>query len=263
MQEEAQLSLGGNGSGKSTILRIAAGLARPTSGRISRPTSIGYVPERQPATVRMSGGEYIASMGRIRGLRQSEIDSSSAELFERLGLRPGPDASISSLSKGNRQKIFLSQALLAPVDLLLLDEPFAGLDVYGTRGLVEILEERMDAGATVLMSTHESQIVPGSFRVLRLGDGVFVDPAAEDLVGCRVAVGVRVVLSPRLKLVTHKFCPSSTESAQRPSTHPEGPSHCSSTCKLGNLFLLRPSHRVGVSSQSSARRPHPKAFGGS
>jgi ABC-type multidrug transport system ATPase subunit len=176
------------------MLRIAAGLARPTSGSVSRPANIGYVPERQPATVRMSAAEYIASMGRIRGLRQSEIDSKSAELFERLGLRPGPEASIGSLSKGNRQKIFLSQALLAPVDLLLLDEPFAGLDVFGTRGFVEILDERMAAGATVLMSTHESQVVPGSLRVLRLGDGVFDDPTIEKLVERRVAVGVRVVL---------------------------------------------------------------------
>jgi ABC-2 type transport system ATP-binding protein len=186
--------VGGNGSGKSTILRIAAGLARQTSGLVSRPSSIGYVPERQPATVRMSGAEYVAGMGKIRGLRQSEIDSKGAELFERLGLRPGPEATIGSLSKGNRQKIFLSQALLAPVDLLLLDEPFAGLDVFGTRGLVEILDERMAAGATVLMSTHESQVVPGSFRVLRLGDGVFVDPAIENLADRRVSVGVRVVL---------------------------------------------------------------------
>ena len=186
--------VGGNGSGKSTLLRIAAGLARQTSGLVSRPASIGYVPERQPAMVRMSGSEYIASMGTIRGLRRSEIDSKGAELFERLGLRPGPEASIGSLSKGNRQKIFLSQALLAPVDLLLLDEPFAGLDVFGTRGFVEILDERMAAGATVLMSTHESQVVPGSFRVLRLGDGVFVDPTTENLVDRRVAAGVRVVL---------------------------------------------------------------------
>jgi ABC-type glutathione transport system ATPase component len=61
--------VGGNGSGKSTILRIAAGLARQTSGSVSRPANVGYVPERQPATIRMSGAEYIANMGRIRGLR--------------------------------------------------------------------------------------------------------------------------------------------------------------------------------------------------
>jgi ABC-2 type transport system ATP-binding protein len=187
--------MGGNGSGKSTLLRIAAGLCRPTSGKVTRPSRLGYVPDRQPASIRMTGREYVAHMGRIRGLDRATIDARSAELFERLDLKPGPEIAFSALSKGNRQKLLLSQALLVRVPTLILDEPFTGLDVNAVHALREIITEAQDTGTSVLMSAHEVETLPISTRVLHLTDGVLSEDTAERPVHDeRVAGAVQVQL---------------------------------------------------------------------
>ncbi|HEX3793661.1 MAG TPA: ABC transporter ATP-binding protein [Acidimicrobiales bacterium] len=193
----ATVIVGGNGSGKSTLLRIAAGLCRPTTGQAIHPSPIGYVPERQPARLRMSGSEYVAHMGRIRGMDGAAVGSRSAELFDRLGLKPGPDVAVDSLSKGNRQKVLLSQALLAPVSLLVLDEPFTGLDADSAPALFHILSEVQDAGTAVLISTHQATSLPASFRTLHLVDGVVGELSAAEVVGqMHPFPGVHVVLRP-------------------------------------------------------------------
>jgi ABC-type multidrug transport system ATPase subunit len=189
--------VGGNGSGKSTLLRIAAGLCRPTTGRAIHPSPIGYVPERQPARLRMSGSEYVAHMGRIRGMDRAAIDSRSAELFDRLGLKPGPDVAVDSLSKGNRQKVLLSQALLARVPLLVLDEPFTGLDADAAPALLHLLSEVQYAGTAILISTHQATSLPASFRALHLVDGGLGEVSTGEVVGhMHPSPGVHVVLRP-------------------------------------------------------------------
>lgn len=193
--------VGGNGSGKSTMLRIAAGVSRPTTGSVSRPTQVGYVPERQPARVRMSGAEYLAHMGRIRGLDHSVIGARIAELFERLNLRPGPDAQIDSLSKGNRQKVFVAQALLASLPLLVLDEPFTGLDADAFLALTVLLEEARLTGTSVLISAHETQRIPAFFETLRLMNGELDSSPDEDLAREGDVYGsVRIVLLPGMSM---------------------------------------------------------------
>jgi ABC-2 type transport system ATP-binding protein len=189
--------VGGNGSEKSTLLRIAAGLCRPTTGLATYPSPIGYVPERQPARLRMSGSEYIAHMGRIRGLDRAAVNSRSAELFDRLGLRPGPEVAVDSLSKGNRQKVLLTQALLARVPLLVLDEPFMGLDADAAPALFDLLSEAQGAGTAVLISTHQATSLPASFCPLHLVDGGVGDLSAGGVVGPgRPSSGVHIVLRP-------------------------------------------------------------------
>ena len=174
--------VGGNGSGKSTLLRIAAGLCRPTAGWASHPHQVGYVPERQPARLRMSGGEYLAHMGRVRGLDQATIDSRSAALFEQLNLTPGPEVAIDSLSKGNRQKVLLSQALLVRTDALVLDEPFTGLDGDSVQSLSDLLSEAQGDGTSVLISAHEAASVPPFFTTLHLTGGVLIEsPSAPSV----------------------------------------------------------------------------------
>ena len=123
--------VGGNGSGKSTLLRIGAGVSWPNEGTTHLPERVGYVPEGLAARTKFTGEEYLAHMGRIKGLDLEVIKSRSSDLLQRLELCPSPHQSIDSLSKGNRQKLVLAQAFLAPVGLLVLDEPFSGLDRIG------------------------------------------------------------------------------------------------------------------------------------
>jgi ABC-2 type transport system ATP-binding protein len=162
---------GGNGSGKSTLLRIAAGVTHPTAGNAFMPDTIGYVPERLASRSKLTGGEYIAHMGRIKGLDSETVRSRSRELFERLDLRPGPTVMVDELSKGNRQKLVLAQAFLGPVGILVLDEPFSGLDAVAHRTLNELLNEAQAVGTSVLISAHQSDSALGADNVFHIGDG--------------------------------------------------------------------------------------------
>jgi len=163
--------VGGNGSGKSTLLRIGAGVSRPNGGVVKLPTRIGYVPERLAARIRFTGAEYLAHMGRIKGLDPGVIRARSRELLGRLDLQPGPQEPIESLSKGNRQKLVIAQAFLGRVGLLILDEPFAGLDPTAHAALGELTDEALSGGTAVLMSTHHTGPDQAGIRQLRIGGG--------------------------------------------------------------------------------------------
>jgi ABC-type multidrug transport system ATPase subunit len=115
--------------------------------------------------------EYIAHMGRIKGLDSEVVHSRSRELFDRLDLQPGPTVMIEELSKGNRQKLVLVQAFLGPVGMLVLDEPFSGLDAIAHRSLNELMDEAQAVGTSVLISAHRSDSTLGANNVLRVGDG--------------------------------------------------------------------------------------------
>jgi ABC-type multidrug transport system ATPase subunit len=151
----AAVVTGANGSGKSTLLRIVAGLTRPTSGRVhTRARPLAYAPERLPTRLRMSARVYVAHMARLRGLDPDAGRARANELFERLALTPGPDVAVGTLSKGNSQKVAVAQAFLAPVDLVVLDEPFSGLDHDARDQLWQLVDERVEQGAAVLLTSH-------------------------------------------------------------------------------------------------------------
>ncbi|MEJ2856702.1 MULTISPECIES: ABC transporter ATP-binding protein [unclassified Saccharothrix] len=166
---EAVVVTGGNGSGKSTLLRIAAGLSRPTSGSVSRPASVGWMPERFPPGVRLSARDYLRHLAAVRGVPVRW------DLVEALGFVGDPDAPMATLSKGNTQKIALVQALMAR-DLLVLDEPWSGLDAAAG----EVLRSVVTASeAAVLVTDHHGHDLPGA-RVLPLGaasNGVVIELA--------------------------------------------------------------------------------------
>lgn len=149
---------GANGCGKTTLLQLLAGVTAVTRGSVRRPRRVAYVPEGQPESVPFSGAEYLEHFGRIWGTGRAGVQR-GVGLCERLQLEPGLDAAIDSLSKGNRQKILLAQALAAPADLLVLDEPFGGLDPAAAGELADLLDEARSEGATVVVSTHEPRRV--------------------------------------------------------------------------------------------------------
>lgn len=148
--------VGANGSGKSTLLRIIGGLTPATSGRVERTgASIGYAPDRLGARVRMSARVYVEHMARLRGCSPDGARDAMQSLFAELGLLPGPDAPIRSLSRGNSQKVALTQAFIAPVDLLLLDEPYGGLDAGARSAVSAFVRAAAERGSAVVITAHQ------------------------------------------------------------------------------------------------------------
>ncbi|MFB7620579.1 ATP-binding cassette domain-containing protein [Kitasatospora sp. NPDC056181] len=151
--------VGGNGSGKSTLLRILVGLSRPTTGRvIGRPRETGYVPDRFTANDRITALSYLTHMGRIRGLPTTRARDRAGRLIDRLALVGGPDAPLRTLSKGNAQKVALAQALLVRPGLLVLDEPWSGLDASAHGVLGELIDEVAGEGGAVVFTDHREAV---------------------------------------------------------------------------------------------------------
>lgn len=143
---------GHNGAGKSTLLRLLAGVVRPVRGTLTgRPARIGYAPERFPVAQPFTAKDYLTHMAAIRGVSATGIESWA----ERLNFASLLDTRLDELSKGTAHKVGLTQALIAEPSLLILDEPFAGLDAE-TRGMLpSVLRELTRGGTTVVVSDHQ------------------------------------------------------------------------------------------------------------
>ena len=153
--------LGGNGTGKSTLLRMIAGIERPSSGKVNYPNKnikIGYVPERFPKNIRFTPSEYLLYMGRMSGNSKGYLIEKMDDLLHRFQLDGLKNQRIMELSKGSIQKVGLIQAILQKPNLLILDEPLAGLDAEAQEALVEIIGELKQQGTTILLTYHESNI---------------------------------------------------------------------------------------------------------
>ncbi len=167
---------GGNGSGKTTLLRVLSGVSRPSDGRVvGAPAPVGFVPDRFPTRGRLSARQYVAHMAHIRGVDPATSRTHSELLFEQLALTPSPDAAIRSLSAGNRQKVALVQALLSPVALLALDEPFAALDEAAHDAVQRLLTDSRDLGAAILFSAPRDVETPLADRIVELRGGRLTD----------------------------------------------------------------------------------------
>lgn len=183
---------GVNGSGKSTLLRILAGASRPTAGKVlGRPREVGYVPERFPTHERLSARSYLAHMGRLRGLSTSQTANSVSALLDRLDLSGGWDTPLRRLSKGNLQKVALAQALLVWPTLLVLDEPWSGLDASAHGALVDIMSEVADAGGTVVFTDQQDSVIrTNATRVHQISNGKLSLLAPDIERGCILVNGL-------------------------------------------------------------------------
>ncbi|MGY0693933.1 ATP-binding cassette domain-containing protein [Virgibacillus sp. FSP13] len=150
---------GENGSGKSTLLKIIAGLIVPNQGDVKRSTkNMGYVPEQPPKLLRFTANEYLKHMGQIQGLSASVLELRSRELIREFGLEAYQHTNTPYLSKGNKQKVNIIQALLTDPELLLLDEPLSGLDSDSQERLIETLTQLKKEGTTIVFTSHESYL---------------------------------------------------------------------------------------------------------
>jgi len=155
---------GPNGAGKSTILAIAAGLLRPSSGRVilaqrdpadvAHPPAIGYVPQRSAFPGVLTAGEVFEL---ARSTRRPTPEDSD-DILDVTGIRAVFDRPLGELSGGWQRRLGLATALLPPSAALLLDEPFVGLDPDTLDRLLSHLRRRVDSGAIVLLATHEFEL---------------------------------------------------------------------------------------------------------
>lgn len=153
--------LGGNGAGKSTILRIVAGLERPSSGKItyfSKGLKIGYIPERFPKHLRFTPGEYLSYVGKVSGIPDAELKKTIAHFLQRFQLDKWNRQRIMNLSKGNIQKVGIIQAILQTPELLILDEPVSGLDLHAQKELLAVIKELKEQGTSILLTYHDSTV---------------------------------------------------------------------------------------------------------
>ncbi|MEV1143520.1 ATP-binding cassette domain-containing protein [Micromonospora sp. NPDC049799] len=185
---EVVVVTGGNGAGKSTLLQLAAGVLRPVRGRVvDRPRSVGWVPERFPADQPFTVERYLTGMGRIAGLPRAEADGAVRRWTARLGLTPFRAVRLPELSKGTAQKVGLAQAMLRDPGLLVLDEPWEGLDAAARDLVPELVFEVLATGGSVLVSDHrgETARLPGARR-WAVADGAIAE--AEPSAGETLAV---------------------------------------------------------------------------
>jgi ABC-2 type transport system ATP-binding protein len=207
--------LGRNGAGKTTTMRSVFGLVQPDSGTVSyneeaiTPAArlrFGYMPEERGLYPRMKVKDQLVHFGRLSGLSVSEAGAAADRWLSEFGLADRADAKLESLSHGNQQRIQLAAAIVHDPDVLVLDEPFSGLDPIGVASLSEVLREFAAKGAAILFSSHQLDlvehicedvaiisdgrvVVDGVLHVIREGatyrrveiwvDGVLWDPPVE------------------------------------------------------------------------------------
>lgn len=185
---------GRNGAGKSTLLRVVAGLLRAAKGQVrDRPGDIGWMPERFPAAQPFTVRSYLDAHGRIRGLDRAERVQAIDQWTERLHLRMFLDERLPELSMGTARKVGLAQALLRRPGLLVLDEPWEGLDTASRAELAPIIDEVTGAGGSCVVTDHRGRAGELASDHWRLADGTLLDPDASDADLCVIEVVVPAV----------------------------------------------------------------------
>lgn len=193
--------LGANGSGKSTLLRLLTGLARPDSGTLtlggwSLPEQaaavrahIGLVSHRSLLYENLTARENLRFYGRLYGLPPDQLDARCSDLLAQVGLARRAHDLVRTYSRGMLQRLSIARAIIHAPDVLLLDEPYTGLDQASTARLDALLREQVADGRTVFMVTHGIEHAAGLVgRVVILAGGVVVyDRPTDGMSGAQLA----------------------------------------------------------------------------
>ena len=185
--------LGPNGAGKTTTLKVLMGLLDPDSGTanvfginsiydpIEVKKRVGYVPEEQLLYNSLTSREILEFVASVRGLDYYHTKNRVAEMARALDFTTHYDKPIVTLSQGNKQKAMLLIAMLHAPDLLILDEPFSGLDVRTTRIMKDVIQIHTEKGGSVLFSTHIMEMAQGLCdRVGIIDEGVLIAEGTLD-----------------------------------------------------------------------------------
>ena len=160
--------VGANGAGKSTLLQLCAGLLRASGGSIERTPNFGYAPQLDSLAPLLTVDEHLRLFGAARGIRQGRSISTGRRLLTRLGWTARGDQTAGTLSGGTQQKLNVALAQLDAPDLLLLDEPYQGLDALAYEDLWALISAWRASGAGVLLVTHLLRDVDLVDRVVEL-----------------------------------------------------------------------------------------------
>jgi ABC-2 type transport system ATP-binding protein len=170
MVEEGEMLgfVGPNGAGKTTAMRVVLGLLEPASGQVrwrGRPMTddvrrrFGYMPEERGLYPKMRVRDHLIYLARISGVNERAAGDNADSWIHRLGLKERAGDRVEELSLGNQQRVQLGAALIHEPELLVLDEPFSGLDPVGVDVLSGVLLEQVRAGVPVMFSSHQLELV--------------------------------------------------------------------------------------------------------
>jgi ABC-2 type transport system ATP-binding protein len=173
--------LGPNGSGKTTTIRMILDILKPDTGRISvlgapftdsTKDRIGYLPEERGLYRGIPVVDVMVYLGELKGLPSTEARKRSLELLDQLGLVESAKKKVSELSKGMQQKVQFAVTVIHNPDLIIIDEPFSGLDPVNTLVIKQLLKDFRSRGGAIVMSTHQmSQVEELADRLLMINKG--------------------------------------------------------------------------------------------
>lgn len=160
--------VGTNGAGKTTAMRIVLGVLSADAGDVAWDGQVldadarrefGYMPEERGLYPKMAVLDQLVYLARLHGLPTPDATASASELLEALGLAERSGDKVEALSLGNQQRVQLAAALVHRPSVLVLDEPFSGLDPMGVDAMAAVLRQRVDNGAAVIFSSHQLDLV--------------------------------------------------------------------------------------------------------
>jgi len=175
--------LGRNGAGKTTTIRILMNVFKGNSGNmtidgkpfIPKEYQIGYLPEERGLYPKKTVGEQLMYLAMLRGLSAKRAKEQTQKWLERMGVLEYENRKLETLSKGNQQKVQLAQTLLCDPEIVILDEPFSGLDPVNAQILKDVIKEQIEIGKIVIFSSHQMSYVEefcDEIAILNHGDVV-------------------------------------------------------------------------------------------